>query len=62
MPSRCCCNSARFATADHEHSSMIDNRIIRTQKEITSQTDLHLISLSSKAYVFEDQMTKYYSL
>ena len=30
-----------------------------TQKEITSQTDLYLVSLSSKTYVFEDKMTKY---
>ena len=32
---------------------------IRTQKEITSQTDLHLVILSSKTYVFEEEMTKY---
>ena len=30
-----------------------------TQKEITSQTDEYLVILSSKAYVFEDKMTKY---
>ena len=28
-------------------------------KEITSQTDLYLVSLSSDTYVFEDKMTKY---
>ena len=29
------------------------------QKEITSQTDLYLVNLSSKTYVFEDILTKY---
>ena len=29
------------------------------QKEIISQTDLYLVSLSSKTYVFEDKLTKY---
>ena len=29
------------------------------QKEITSQTDLYLVNLSSKTYVFEDKLTKY---
>ena len=28
-------------------------------KEIISQTDLYLVNLSSKKYVFEDKMTKY---
>ena len=28
-------------------------------KEIMSQIDLYLVSLSSKTYVFEDKMTKY---
>ena len=32
---------------------------MHTQKEVTSQTDLYLVSLSSKTYVFEDKMTKY---
>ena len=34
---------------------------IYTMKETTigSQTDQHLVSLSSKTYVFEDKMTKY---
>ena len=30
-----------------------------TLKEIISQIDLYLVSLSSKTYVFEDKMTKY---
>ena len=30
-----------------------------TQKEITSQTDLYLVILSSRTYVFEDKMTKF---
>ena len=30
-----------------------------TQKEITRQTDLYLVILSSKTYVFEDNLTKY---
>ena len=30
-----------------------------TQKEITSQTDLYLVNLSSKTYVFEDKLTKF---
>ena len=30
-----------------------------TLKEIISQTDKHLVSLSSKTYVFEAKMTKY---
>ena len=34
---------------------------IPTQKEITSQTDLNLVILSSKTYVFEEKMTKYKS-
>ena len=28
-------------------------------KEIISQTDLYLVNLSSKTYVFEDKLTKY---
>ena len=28
-------------------------------KEITCQTDQHLVVLSSKTYVFEDKTTKY---
>ena len=28
-------------------------------KEITSQTDLYLVSLSSETYDFEDKITKY---
>ena len=32
-----------------------------TQKEITSQTDSYLVILSSKTYVFENNLTKYYS-
>ena len=40
-------------------------RIIRKQKmslkEITSQTDQHLASLSSKTYAFEDKMTRHKS-
>ena len=31
-------------------------------KEIISQTDYYLVSLSSKTYVFEDKMTKYWSV
>ena len=30
-----------------------------TLKEISSQTDQYLVSLYSKAYVFENKMTKY---
>ena len=30
-----------------------------TVKEIISQTDLYLVSVTSKTYVFEDKMTKY---
>ena len=37
-----------------------DGRI--AEKEIISQTDLYLISLSSKTYVFEDKMIKYLSV
>ena len=33
-----------------------------TLKEITSQTYWYLVILSSKTYVFEDKMTKYYSI
>ena len=33
-----------------------------TLKEITSQTDFYLVSLSSKTYDFEDKMTKYKSV
>ena len=31
---------------------------LQTEK-ITSQTDLYLVNLSSKTYVFEDTLTKY---
>ena len=30
-----------------------------TQKEITSQIDQYLVILSSKTYVFEDNLTKF---
>ena len=30
-----------------------------TLKEIISPTDLYLVGLSSKTYVFEDKLTKY---
>ena len=30
-----------------------------TQKEITNQSDLYLVILSSKTYVFEYKLTKY---
>ena len=30
-----------------------------TKEEITSQTDLYVVILSSKTYVFEDNLTKY---
>ena len=33
--------------------------ITTTLREIISQTDSYLVSLSSKTYVFEDKMTKY---
>ena len=33
--------------------------VVPTQKEKISQTDLYLVILSSKTYVFEDEMTKY---
>ena len=36
-----------------------DIKVNPTLKEIISQTDWHLVSLSSKTYVFEDKMTKY---
>ena len=32
---------------------------ITIQKEITSQTDLYLVILSSKTFVFKDILTKY---
>ena len=32
---------------------------VSIQKERNSQTDLYLVILSSKTYVFEDKMTKY---
>ena len=32
---------------------------VATLKEIISQPDWYLVSLSSKTYVFEDKMTKY---
>ena len=32
---------------------------LKTQKEITSQTDKYLVILSSKTYVFEDKLTEY---
>ena len=32
---------------------------ILPQKEISSQTDLYLVILSSKTYVFEVKLTKY---
>ena len=32
--------------------------IVTTQKEITSQTDLYLVILSSEPYVFEDKFLK----
>ena len=31
-------------------------------KEIISQSDLYLVNLSSKTYVFEDKLTKYKSV
>ena len=37
----------------------MDMSALFTLKEITSQTDLYLVSLSSKTNVFEDKMTKY---
>ena len=33
--------------------------IRRSLKDIISQTDLYLVNLSSKTFVFEDKMTKY---
>ena len=33
------------------------NPDVAAQKEITSQTDKHLVSLSFKKYVFEDKLT-----
>ena len=33
-----------------------------TLKEIISQADLYLVSLSSKTYDFEDKITKYQSV
>ena len=33
--------------------------VLSTQKETSSQSDQHLVISSSKAYVFEDKMTKY---
>ena len=35
---------------------------VNTQKQVTSKTDLDLIILSSKTYVFEDKLTKYNSI
>ena len=32
---------------------------IAAQKEITSQTDEYLVIMSSKTYVFEDNLTEY---
>ena len=46
--------------------SSFDNAMIGlaciTLKEIISQTDSCLVSLSSKTYVFEDKLTKYESV
>ena len=38
-----------------------ESYVMTARKEITSQTDLYLVSLSSKTYkhVFEDKLTKY---
>ena len=40
--------------------SALDTR--NTPKEMISQSDLNFVNLSSKTYVFEDQMTKYWSV
>ena len=53
----------KLETTDNEDSSMIllnkHLYIQFTLKEINSQTDLYIVSLSSKTYVFEDKLTKY---
>ena len=40
----------------------IRDKTRNTLKELISQTDLYLVSLSSKTYVYEDKMTKYESV
>ena len=35
------------------------NNGVSTQKEITSQTDWYLVNLSSKTYVFDDQLSQF---
>ena len=35
--------------------------MFRTLREIISQNDLYFVRLSSKTYVFEDNLTKYKS-
>ena len=37
----------------------IQFKCLYSLKEIISQTDLYLVKLSSKTFVFEDKMTKY---
>ena len=48
-----------FITSNLAVADLLPYRVLITQKEITSQTDKHLVNLSSKTYVFEDKLTKY---
>ena len=48
-----------FITSILAVADLLPYRVLITQKEITSQTDKHLVILSSKTYGFEDKLTKY---
>ena len=48
----------RIISADFPSRVKPQKTLSGTQKEITSQTDWYLVSLSSKIYVFEDKLTK----
>ena len=45
--------------SSHDPKDRVSNEAAHTLKEIISQTDLYLVILSSKTYVFEDKTTKY---
>ena len=48
-----------FIVLSRKYPVFIFRAKLNTQKEITSQTDLYLLNLSSKTYVFEEKLTKY---
>ena len=57
---KCCvCSSLSIVRTNTGSSHREAFKRCHTLKEITSQTDKYLVSLSSKTYVFEDKMTKY---